>query len=90
MILRNRCRFVRWRFQQGSPESWVRKRRSIFTLTPRHSSIPNNDGQRVVEPGRIRVELGGKQPGFRGSPDAITTGVLTGQFEVKGRVTQII
>jgi beta-glucosidase len=40
--------------------------------------------QRVVEPGVFEVSLGGKQPGFTGLADAVTTGVVTGRVEVVG------
>lgn len=54
-----------------------------FTLTPRQMSVIDNTGQRVELPGKFRLEVGGKQPGFRGTADAATTEVLSTQFEVQ-------
>lgn len=65
------------------------KRRVSFTLGPRELSLIDNHGRRVVEPGEYRVAVGGKQPGFTGSADAVTTGVMTGRFVVTGKVTEI-
>src|SRR5262249_22855307 len=39
------------------------KRVVSFTLEPRQLSVITNDGRTVVEPGRFRVTIGGKQPG---------------------------
>ncbi len=64
-------------------EAGERKRVS-FTLTPRQISLIDQGWQRVVEPGVFEVSLGGKQPGFTGLADAVTTGVGTGQVEVVG------
>jgi beta-glucosidase len=55
-----------------------------FILTPRMMSVIDANGRRVVLPGRFRIEVGGKQPGFRGIADAATTGVLTTEFEIAG------
>ena len=60
-----------------------------FTLTPRQLSVIDNNGKRVLEPGRFRIEVGGKQPGFKGTADAATTEVVSRQFEVAGEVTEI-
>jgi beta-glucosidase len=64
-------------------EAGERKRVS-FTLTPRQMSLIDIGWQRVVEPGVFEVSLGGKQPGFTGLADAVTTGVVTGRVEVVG------
>ena len=55
-----------------------------FTLTSRELSIVDSAGRRTVEPGEIRISVGGKQPGFNGSADAETTGVLVGSFTLSG------
>ena len=54
-----------------------------FTIKPEQMSVIDNNGKRVVEPGEFRVSLGGKQPGFSGSADVVTSGVVTGNFTVK-------
>jgi len=60
-----------------------------FTLTPRQFSIIDSNGKRVVAPGKIRVEVSGKPPGFTGTADATTTQVVSSQFEVFGAVTPV-
>lgn len=50
-----------------------------FNLDPRQLSIINNKDQRVIEPGWFTVAVGGKQPGFTGIADALTTDVVTGR-----------
>jgi len=62
------------------------ERRTVrFTLAPKQLSILDKDFKSVVEPGAFEVAIGGKQPGFTGSADAATTGVLSGRFEVRNR-----
>ncbi|HEX9692115.1 MAG TPA: glycoside hydrolase family 3 C-terminal domain-containing protein [Gemmatimonadales bacterium] len=56
-----------------------------FRITPRQLSVIEDAGNRVVEPGLFEVSVGGKQPGFTGLADAVTTSVVTGQFEIVGR-----
>ncbi len=58
--------------------------RVTFTLDPRQVSLIDGMGRRIVEPGRLLVSVGGKQPGFSGHADAATTGVLTGRVELRG------
>lgn len=64
-------------------------RRVSFRLSPRDLSIVLPNGLRVLEPGTIRISLGGKQPGFSGSADAATTGVVSGTLSVKGKRIRI-
>jgi len=64
-------------------------RKVEFTLAPRQFSVIDNNGKRVVEPGKIRVEVGGKQPGFKGTADAATTQVATGEYEIVGDATPV-
>jgi beta-glucosidase len=65
------------------------RRRVEFTITPRQQSLIDDSGTRVIEPGKFRISVGGKQPGFSGVADASTTGVVTGEFEVHGGVTAV-
>jgi beta-glucosidase len=60
------------------------KRVVRFTLDDRALSLIGKDGQRVVEPGRFTVAVGGKQPGLKGTADAATTMVLTADLELTG------
>jgi beta-glucosidase len=64
-------------------------RRVSFQVDPRHLSVIDDRGRRVVEPGEFVLSVGGKQPGFKGRADARTTGVVTGRFTVTGGVTEI-
>jgi len=65
------------------------RRRVEFTITPRQQSLIDDAGTRVIEPGKFRISLGGKQPGFSGVADAKTTGVVVGEFDVNGTVTSV-
>jgi len=56
-----------------------------FTLTSRDFSLIGSDGQRIVEPGRSQIAVGGKQPGLVGTADAATTQVLTAEVELVGQ-----
>jgi beta-glucosidase len=53
-------------------------------LTTRQLSLIDEQAERVVQPGLFEVSVGGKQPGFTGTADAPTTGVVMETFEVKG------
>jgi beta-glucosidase len=55
-----------------------------FNLMPRQLSVIDNSGKRVVLPGKLRIEVGGKQPGFTGTADATTTETLSTEIEVAG------
>jgi beta-glucosidase len=55
-----------------------------FNLMPRQLSAIDNSGKRVVLPGKLRIEVGGKQPGFTGTADATTTEALSTETEVAG------
>jgi beta-glucosidase len=52
-------------------------------------SLINEFEDRVVEPGVFEVAVGGKQPGFSGHADAVTTEVLTSAFRVNGYVYRL-
>ena len=60
------------------------KRVVRFSLDDRALSLVGKDGQRVVEPGRFTIAVGGKQPGLSGTADAATTMVLTADLELTG------
>jgi beta-glucosidase len=60
------------------------KRVVRFSLDDRALSLVGKDGQRVVEPGRFTIAVGGKQPGLSGTADAATTMVLTADVELAG------
>ena len=65
------------------------KRTINFTLTPRQMSVIYDNGKRMVEPGEFVISAGGKQPGFKGSADAATTGVIMNKFAVTGKAIEI-
>ncbi|MFC1561275.1 glycoside hydrolase family 3 C-terminal domain-containing protein, partial [Candidatus Latescibacterota bacterium] len=55
-----------------------------FTIDPRDLSVITNDTRRVIEPGVFELMVGGKQPGFTGTANTSTTGVVTRLFTVTG------
>jgi len=63
------------------------KRRVSFTLTPRQMSVIDDNGRRVIEPGKFMVSIGGRQPDLNGR--AQTGEFITGDFVVAGRVTEV-
>lgn len=58
------------------------KRDVTFTLNSEQMSIINDNGKRMIEPGRFKVTVGGEQPGFSGSAAAGATNVVTSEFVV--------
>jgi beta-glucosidase len=61
------------------------ERRTVrFTLSERDLSLVTAEGERVVEPGRLAIAVGGKQPGLTGTADAATTAVVTAELELSG------
>ena len=54
-----------------------------FTIDPRQLAVITDEGRAVVEPGDFRVTIGGKQPGFTGTADAVTTNFVEGRFSVR-------
>jgi beta-glucosidase len=60
-----------------------------FTLAPRDLTLIDDGGKRVLEPGEFAVTIGGKQPGFKGTADAATTGFVSGSFTVTGKKIDI-
>ena len=69
--------FSRVRLQPGQA------RTVTFTLTPKQMSLIDNEGARILEPGRFRVHVGGSQPDDR---SAALTGArpLSAEFSVMG------
>lgn len=66
------------------------ERRTVtFTLEPRQLAVIMDDGRAVVEPGNFKVTIGGKQPGFTGSADSVTTGFVEGSLTVTGAATVV-
>jgi beta-glucosidase len=55
-----------------------------FRIDPRDLSLITDDTRRVIEPGEFDLSVGGKQPGFSGTADAVTTQTVTGSFTVEG------
>lgn len=54
-----------------------------FILKPEQMSVIDDNGKRVIEPGKFLVSVGGKQPGFSGSADVKTSGVVSETFVVR-------
>jgi beta-glucosidase len=59
------------------------KQTVTFTISSDQMTVIDNNGKRIIEPGEFLVSIGGKQPGFTGSADVSTSGVVTGTFAVK-------
>ncbi len=59
-----------------------------FLLTPRLIARVDEDGHSVVDPGRIEISVGGKQPGAKGV-DAVTTAVLSGRCNITGTAIRV-
>ena len=60
------------------------KRTLRFSLGPRAFSLVDEQGRRLVEPGRFRLSIGGGQPGTR-SESAGSGNILSAEFSVVGR-----
>ena len=60
------------------------KKKVSFSIQPRELSLITDDTRRIIEPGVFDISVGGKQPGFKGTADASTTTVVTGQITVTG------
>ena len=58
--------------------------RVAFMLDERALSQVHPDGERRIGPGRVRIAVGGKQPGLTGTADADTTQVVTGTLTLTG------
>lgn len=66
------------------------KRSVSFVLAPTQMSLIDNDGKRIIEPGEFLISIGGKQPGFTGRADAMTTDAVSGRLVLAGKVTSIV
>jgi beta-glucosidase len=55
-----------------------------FSISGREMALIDNEGRRILEPGRFRLSLGGRQPDPR-SEALARTAVLSAEFEVQGR-----
>jgi beta-glucosidase len=60
-----------------------------FTVSPRQMSLIDEAGKRVLEPGRFRVFIGGRQPDSRSAALAKTP-ILEAEFEVKGNPKELV
>jgi len=58
-------------------------RRVSFVIQDRLMSLVNEEGERALEPGRLRLSVGGRQPDRR-SEELAGTAVLSAEFEVAG------
>jgi beta-glucosidase len=63
-------------------------RRVSFRLTPRDLSRVDDDGHRRVEPGRVRISVGGSQPDSR-SAELTGTSPLSVEIDVQGAPVDI-
>ena len=81
--LRSLKGFARVRLEPGE------ERVVTFEITPRDLSLIDDTGRRIIEPGGFEIAVGGKQPGFSGTADAPTTGVVTASFAVEGEETEL-
>lgn len=61
-----------------------------FTITPRQIAMVDEEGRRVIEPGEMKISVGGQQPGFSGRTNAHTTGVLSQIISVKGKTVAVV
>jgi beta-glucosidase len=61
-----------------------RTRSVSFTISARHMSLIDEEGRRILEPGRFRLCVGGRQPDAR-SESLAGPGVLCAEFEVTGK-----
>jgi beta-glucosidase len=65
------------------------RREVSFVIEPRQLAVITDAGRMVVEPGEFKITVGGKQPGFSGTADAISTGFVEGRFAVSGTPTEV-
>jgi beta-glucosidase len=61
------------------------KKEVRFTLTPEQRRLWDLAGEPVAMTGRVRLSVGGKQPGFEGLADAATTGASEVELVVADR-----
>jgi beta-glucosidase len=63
-------------------------RRVSFVLSPRQMSFIDEQGRRILEPGRLHLDVGGRQPDKR-SEALAGTRVLSAQLEITGERREI-
>jgi beta-glucosidase len=80
--LRQLVGFARIRLEAGEEKDVA------FELTPRMLSLIDDEGRRILEPGRFRVSVGGRQPDAQGGARAGSS-VLESEFDVKGKRTEL-
>jgi beta-glucosidase len=66
------------------------QRTVTLSLEPKQLAIVNDSGQVRVEPGRVLIAVGGKQPGFNGVADATTTQVVAAETEMTGQAITLV
>jgi beta-glucosidase len=76
--LRQLAGFCRVSLKPGQTE------RISFVVSDRQMSLVDESGRRILEPGKFRVSVGGRQPDSR-SEELAGTVVLRAGFEVTGR-----
>lgn len=54
-----------------------------FSITPKQYAQLDSEGNRLFNPGKLKVSIGGKQPGFIGVANSETTEVLTKVITLK-------
>ncbi|MDK2902239.1 MAG: beta-glucosidase [Clostridiales bacterium] len=59
-----------------------------FTLTPRQMALIDNDGRCILEPGKFRLMVGGRQPDKR-SEALVDSTILIKEFEVVGKTIEL-
>ena len=59
-----------------------------FTLTARQMALIDNDGKCILEPGKFKVMVGGRQPDSR-SQALAGTQILEAEFEVTGQPMEL-
>ena len=58
-------------------------------IDPRSFSLVDNEGRMVVEPGEYTISVGGKQPGFSGTADSPTSGIVSGKIVLEGETFEL-
>ena len=65
------------------------KQKVSFVVSAEQMSLIDDAGKRMIEPGKFMVSVGGQQPGFKGWQNAQTTGAVSANFQVTGKVTEV-
>jgi beta-glucosidase len=59
-------------------------KRVTFLITARQLSMINQKTERVIEPGKFTISVGGQQPGFKAGLNASTTTVISASLKING------